>query len=227
MTAPEGQLRRRFSAELDALHDRVEQLAVRVDQNLERMRMVLDHGDTAEGVAVALHADDVIDEMVLAMTEHCYDLIVQGQPVAGDMRLIVSVLRVVSDLERIGDLALRVVKLAPDQPALAASTEVYGLLCDLCDESIALYREALRAWSARDAGLAAELAAQSGAVDVLFERLMAAVMRLHGAEAVHVAVKAVTAARALERIGDHATIIGARLIYLLTGSSEHLAEEVR
>jgi phosphate uptake regulator len=64
-------------------------------------------------------------------------------------------------------------------------------------------------------------------MDVFYERLVAELMRLDGPDAARVAITIFAAGRALERIGDHATIIGARLRYLLTGDPDHLAAEVR
>src|SRR5690606_37036678 len=105
-------LRQAFREELDQLRLQVELMGVRVDENLERMRQVLRYGD--ESVAAqALHGDDVIDAMNVSLTERCYLLLGREAPVASDLRFIVSVLRIVSELERIGDLSLRVAKLAP------------------------------------------------------------------------------------------------------------------
>ncbi len=71
-------------------------------------------------MATSLVADDEIDAMNVSLTERCYDLLRREAPVASDLRFVVSVLRVLSELERIGDLALRVLKLAPDHQLLAA-----------------------------------------------------------------------------------------------------------
>src|SRR3954453_12040286 len=95
-------------------------MAVRVDQNLERMRTVLQSGDT--GLAeLAVRADEDIDAMSGSLTERCYDPLAREQRVAGDLRFIVSLLRVLGEFERIGDLALRVVKLAPDHALLCSN----------------------------------------------------------------------------------------------------------
>ena len=111
------QARAAYQSELEQLRLQVELMGVRVDQNLERMRSVLHHGDLHEA-ELALAADDEIDAMQVSLTERCYDLLAREQPVASDLRLIVSVVRITAELERIGDLALRVVKLAPDHALL-------------------------------------------------------------------------------------------------------------
>jgi phosphate transport system protein len=215
-----------FSDELEQLRLQVELMAVRVDQNLERMRDVLANGDTAV-VPIALASDDEVDAMNVSLTERCYDLLRREAPVAVDLRFIVSVLRVLSELERIGDLALRVIKQAPHHELLASSPSTFDILQAMADHVIERYREALRAWASLDLRIATELAAANGSMELYYERLMAEVLRLQGSDAVPVAVRTFYAGRALERIGDHAAIIAARLRYLLTADPDHLNAEVR
>lgn len=219
-------MRTAFTGELDQLRLQVELMAVRVDQNLERMRDVLGSGDTAI-VGQSLLADDEIDAMNVSLTERCYDLLRREAPVASDLRFIVSVLRILSELERIGDLALRVIKLAPDHELMASNPPTFDILEAMAEHVLDRYRQALRAWASMDLGLAVDLAELSRSMDVYYERLMAEVLRLEGPEAVHLAVSTFAAGRSLERIGDHAAIIGARLRYLITGDPDHLAAEVR
>lgn len=215
-----------YQAELEQLRLQVELMGVRVDQNLERMRQVLQEGDEREA-ALALAGDDEIDAMQVSLTERCYDLLAREQPVASDLRLIVSVVRITGELERIGDLALRVAKLAPDQPRLRAEPEIFDLLVALADQALDHYRTALRAFAAESVELAAEVMAGSPEPGLLSDRLVAEVHRLSGEDAVAVAVKAMTAGQALSRIDDHTRVLGARLRYLFTGEPDHLAAEVR
>src|SRR5438105_3671966 len=113
-TVPSGApLRLHYSGELEQLRLQTEVMGVRVDENLERMRQVLLTGDLRLA-EVALGADDDIDDMNVSLTERCYQILARESPIAGDLRLVVSVIRVISELERVGDLSLRVVKLAPD-----------------------------------------------------------------------------------------------------------------
>lgn len=219
-------LRGGFAAELDQLRLQVEVMAIRVDQNLERMRVVLATGDTA-AAAAALAADDGIDAMHVSLTERCYDLLRREQPVASDARFVVSVVRVLGELERVGDLALRVVKLAPEHHLLAASAVTYDILLTMADHAVAAYRAVLQAWSCQDPALAGEPTEGGRLLGACEERLLAELFRLDGPDAVRVAVRTVVAGRSLERIADHAAIIAARLRYLLTGDAEHLATEVR
>ena len=219
-------LRHGFREELDQLRMQVELMGVRVDENLERMREVLQTGD-GPLAGMATEADNEIDAMNVSLTERCYLLLSRESPVATDLRLIVSVLRIVSELERIGDLALRVVKLSPKHELLVRSEVLFDILVTMADHAVDAYRVALRAWSAQDLRLATELATQARSLDLYYERLTSELQALEGVDAVPTAMAAFAAGRSLERIADHSGIIGARLRYLITGEPAHLAAEVR
>jgi phosphate transport system protein len=224
--APTGRTaRQQFDEELEQLRLQVELMAVRVDQNLERMRQVLVTGDGALA-ADAIAADDDVDAMHVSLMERCYELLRREAPVASDLRFVVSVLRVLGELERIGDLSLRVDKLVDRQPALAAHPAVHDVLVSMTESAIDRYRLALRAWATTDLDLAAELAS-SGGIDTFQLRLTTELLALAGPDAVSVAMDAAAIGRAVDRISDHATILGARLRYLITGNPDHLAAEVR
>jgi phosphate transport system protein len=219
-------MRHGFHEELDQLRLQVELMGVRVDENLERMRTVLSTGDEV-AAAAAFACDDEIDAMNVSLTERCYLLLGRESPVASDLRFVVSVLRIVSELERVGDLALRVVKLAPEHAVLSSVGVVWDILLTVADEAVDLFRTALRAWSAQDLALATALATEHRNLDLYYERLISELQRLEGPDAVRIAMDAFVAGRALERIADHSAIIGARLRYLITGEPAHLAAEVR
>jgi phosphate transport system protein len=208
---PPGEpLRHGFQEELEQLRLQVELMGVRVDENLERMRSVLSSGD--ELVAAAAYAaDDEIDAMNVSLTERCYLLLGRESPVASDLRFVFSLVRIISELERIGDLALRVVKLAPEQRLLAGTGVAWDVLLTIADEATEVFRTALRAWSTQDLALATTLATEGRNLDLYYERLVAELQRLEGPDAVRIAMDAFVAGRALERVADHSAIIGARL----------------
>lgn len=223
---PGAPLRLQFSAELDQLRLQTEVMGVRVDENLERMRQIL-QGASLPIATKALAADDEIDAMNASLTERCYDVLARESPKAGDLRLVVSVIRVIAEFERVGDLSLRVVKLAPEIDLLRTDDRTFDILCVMADEAVELFRVALRAWATEDQALATELAAGSASMDLYHEQLTEALLRLSGPDAVVIAIRAFQAGRALERIADHASLIGTRVRYLVTGDPDHLATEAR
>jgi phosphate transport system protein len=201
-------------------------MGVRVDENLERMRQVLLTGDVRLA-GVALTADDDIDDMNVSLTERCYQILARESPIAGDLRLVVSVSRVISEFERVGDLSLRVVKLAPEHDLIRSGERTFDILSVMADEAVEMFRTALRAWGTEDLALATQLATGPSAMDLYYEQLSEALLRLSGTDAVAVALRTLLAGRALERIADHASLVGARVRYLVTGDPHHLAAEVR
>ncbi|HET6833960.1 MAG TPA: PhoU domain-containing protein, partial [Acidimicrobiales bacterium] len=111
-------LRSAFQAELDQLRLQVELMGVRVDQNLELMREALQSGDE-HLMDQAFRSDDEIDAMHLSLLERCYQLLNREAPVASDLRFVVSVVRILSEFERVGDLSLRILKITPQVDRLS------------------------------------------------------------------------------------------------------------
>lgn len=218
-------LRLHYGAELEQLALQVEMMGVVLDENLERMREVLRTGDAALA-AVAIEADDRIDAMNVSLTERSYEVLRREAPVAADLRLVVSVLRVTAELERIGDLALRVVKAGTEHELLVQVPRAFDILQTMADEALGLYRSALRAWAERNAELAAQVATEPRHA-YLAEQLVETLLAYDGPDAVAAALRTMVAGQALDRITDHAAILGARVRYLITGDPAHLAAEVR
>ena len=219
-------LRTAFQAELDQLRLQVELMGVRVDQNLELMREALRSGDE-HLMEQAFKSDDEIDAMHLSLLERCYQLLNRQAPVASDLRFVVSVVRILSEFERVGDLSLRILKLTPQVNSLSTCGAPWDIALTMVDLAVEQYRTALRAWSAQDLGLASQLADQRPPSGTYHERLLAELQRLQGPESAATAMGIYIVGQAADRIADHAAIIGARLRYLITGEPAHLAAEVR
>ena len=218
-------LRHSFTLELEQLRMQIEVMALKVDAAIQRSTQVLLTGDL-ELAQEVLAADDDIDDMLVSLTERCYDLLGRQSPVASDLRLVVSVIRILGDLERTGDLCLRIVKLAADQHLLAANAETFDILRDMAQEAIELFRCAAKAWSTQDLKLAKSLEQRDNAMDEYNRKLTDAILRITGPYAVPVAVTTLLAGRALERIADHSVMIGERLRYMLTGDIGLLSKEI-
>lgn len=200
-------------------------MALKVDEALQKSIHVLLEGD-ARAADEVVAGDDEIDAMLVSLTERCYDLLIRQSPVASDLRLVVSVLRILYDLERTGDLSLRIVKLAPEQTLLASNPETFEILEAMADEARGLFSCAVRAWATQDLKLAHSLEVRDDAMDEYNSRLMRAVMTLEGDQAAPLAVTTLLAGRALERIADHSVMIGERLRYMLTGDVGSLSKEI-
>ncbi|MEZ5376293.1 MAG: PhoU domain-containing protein [Acidimicrobiales bacterium] len=185
---------------------------------------VLATGDQAVA-ADLLASDDEIDAMHVSLTEQCYELLVRESPRATDLRLVVSVIRVLTALERIGDLCLRIAKTADDHSLLTAHPGVFAVLRELgrcVRERFGIVQEA---WSANSIEPLARLETAE-ALEDFADPLMSRILELDGPDAARVAVSAFVVGRSLDRIGDHTQILSARLHYLITGDNVYLADEV-
>ncbi len=213
-----------FADELDGLRLQVEVMTILVEDAVHRAREVVATGDPDVARAI-IAADDAIDEMHVSLTELCYQLLAREAPVASDLRLVVSVIRVLHELERIGDLAIRVAKAVEDQPVVASHRPVYEVLLQLADNVVRRFEAVREAWSANSIEPLDELDVVD-ALDLFADPLVQRLLDLDGPDAVRVALAAVAIGRSLDRIGDHTHIMACRLRYLVTGDPAYLADEV-
>jgi phosphate transport system protein len=206
-----------FLQEIERLKERVVRLSLEVEARLDRALQAVAGRDAAMALAV-MNGDEEIDTREVAIEEECLKLLALHQPVASDLRLLIAVLKINNDLERIGDLAVniadRAVRLARLPPASVElhiprmGTEVRGML-----------RQAFQAFLSHDPSLAARVVAHDDVVDEMNRVMIAQVVeRLRrGDEAADTLLLLLGVSRELERTGDHATNIAEDLIYLFDG----------
>jgi phosphate transport system protein len=143
--------------------------------------------------------------------------------VAGDLRLIVAILRVVNDLERVGDLAYNIAKLVMVEDFCDMGPKpIRALVSDLGTAAAQLVGKAIDAWAAKDEALAADLARQDDRIDELHAELIKQLLEMPPPESVGPAIRLAMVGRYFERIGDHAVNMGERVRYYVTGDEEHL-----
>jgi phosphate uptake regulator len=110
---------------------------------------------------------------------------------------------------------------------VARHPATYEILVAMADTALAQFRSALTAWSSQDLAVADDLARSGHVMDMANERLARELLLLAGPDAVPAALHSLVIGKALDRIADHAAIIGCRVRYLITGDPEHLAAELR
>ncbi len=213
-----------FDEELEALRLQVEVLTERVAEAVGRARRVVVDGD-AEAARLLVASDDAIDQMSVSLTETCYTLLAREAPVASDLRLVVSIIRVLHTLERIGDLALRVAHAVDDQPLIARYADIYEVLVRLADNVADRFAAVREGWASRSVAPLDRLDGFDPLAEFA-EPLVTRVMSLSGPDAVRVALAATAMGRSLDRIGDQTQIMACRLRYLVTGDVAYLADEV-
>lgn len=224
-------VREGYQRMLDGLHKSIVELGEQVRHQLEEGLDALVRHDCAKAGRLNA-ADDVIDDETLRIEQACVDLVSLQQPVAGDMRLITGSYKIVTDLERIGDLAVNL-----GDYCCAAETldlvppETINEAGRLAAEML---EEAIHAYSERDQERAEAVIRRDrdldemtwGAIRDFVKRLYLSEREGHDdAEAERISSQAMPillSMRDLERVGDHAENIAARVVYIATGSRQYL-----
>ncbi|MGH9234969.1 MAG: phosphate signaling complex PhoU family protein [Acidimicrobiales bacterium] len=193
MSEPGHELRRKFHQHLDEIDGKVIRLFALVSESVSAASDALLSGDT----------------------DAARELLTQT-PMAGDMRYLVSVLRVVPELERSGDLAEHIAQRAVYGLALRLTPTVRGLLEQMGTVCVDLWRRAADAWAERDGNAAVSLDKADDQLDDLHDRLVAELEKADIALAD--ALQTTLVARFYERLGDHAVHIAERVRYLADGT---------
>ena len=206
---------------LDHDLDRIQQHLLRMGGSVEEMvarasQAVLDKNAAIAGDVI--RKDREVDSMELEIDEACHSVLSRRQPLAGDLRFLVAVMKINSDLERIGDSAVNIaqsVEQLLSQPPLALALE----LPHLSRLVQAMVRDSLDSFVRRDARLAREVCARDDEVDGLYKQTFQELLDSMVADprTVGQALHLLLIARNLERIADHATNVCEDVIYCVEG----------
>ena len=206
--------------ELLALKKDLLAMGAKVEANIARAVSVLidRRGDLVD---LVLTADREIDACEVQIDRTCHRLLALHKPVADELRLILSVLRACNELERMGDHAKNVAKCARELSAGAPLpvTDSFAVMVEAC---CAMVTDCLDAFMKNDGALAAAVREADEAVDEAYHQIMhhlAEGLGEHPKERAHLFLRAASAARDLERIGDIATNIARDVIFLVSGEN--------
>jgi phosphate transport system protein len=148
-----------------------------------------------------------------------FDLLARQQPVAGDLRTIVTSLRIVSDLERAGDYAHHVAAVARRRyPAHAVPAELSGTVVEMGQLAQRILTKTGSALASRSMRLAAEVERDDDLVDALHQRLFGVLLAEGWRGGVEAAIDVVLCGRYYERCADHAVSVARRVPFLVTGA---------
>jgi phosphate transport system protein len=216
VSEPPQQLRRRFHQQLDDIDVQVVRLFALVTESVTAATDALLAGDT-EAARELTEKDCLVDQLEAELEQVTERELLTQTPMAGDMRFLVSVLRVVPELERSGDLAEHIAQRAAAGLALRLTPVVRGLLEQMGGICSNMWRRAADAWVERDAGAHADLDSADDQLDMLQERLVSELERAD--ISLPDALQTTLLARFYERLGDHAVHISERIQYVARGSS--------
>jgi phosphate transport system protein len=211
--------RKQFHEALDDVRADIVRLAAMATEAIPRATSALLTDDLAAAQHV-IDDDDVVDRQSLEIEEACLKLLALQQPMASDLRSLVTALKLNWELERSADLAVNVCKSARRMHPVRLAPGIRRIIEQMSDEAYRLMRLAVDAYVGFDAALAAALDDMDDRLDALQVDLIRAILAAHQSDVMPliVAVQLALVGRYYERIGDHAVNIGERVEYLVTGA---------
>ena len=217
-------MRTRFDQELERLNTEIIEMGGMIESAIGNAVTALVNQDV-ELARVAIESDREIDEMERQIERHCLRLLLQQQPVAADLRLISTALKLITDMERIGDHAEDISEIT-----LRLAGEQYTMDIDhlnrMAKAATGMVKKSVDAFVARDKDMASKVIADDDVIDALFDSAKTELIRLIQLDAANgeQAVDFLLVAKYFERIGDHAVNIAQWVIFSVTG--EHKRERI-
>ena len=210
-----------FDEQLIQLNDKLVEMGVIVERSIADASKALVKQDVELAQKVIEH-DDTIDDMEDLIEDMCQKIIMRQQPIAGDLRLILAVSKIIVDLERIGDHASDISELA----IFLADGKSAGKLehiPQMAEATLSMVTKAIDAFVRRDLELAREVIESDDVVDELFSSVKEDVTELikSGTDQSSHAIDLIMIAKYFERIGDHATNVAEWVVFSMTGENKH------
>src|SRR5829696_4614465 len=175
-----------------------------------------------------ISADVEVDRLRDGLELRAFDLLARQQPVAVDLRKVITSLKAVADLERMGDLALHVAKVARMRyPACAVPDDVRGTIAEMGEIALSLVDKTKQVLEGQDLELAEQLEREDDAMDMLHRRLFAHLLSDDWAHGIEPAIDITLIGRYYERYADHAVSVARQTIYLVTGEPPPLPASIR
>ncbi|MGI9597478.1 MAG: phosphate signaling complex protein PhoU [Acidimicrobiales bacterium] len=210
--------RHAYHRELDELTAGVLRLGALACETIPRGTEVLLGSNLADAQRV-IDGDDEIDALTLELEEKCYSIIALQAPMAGELRRIIAITKLVAEIERSADLMVNICKASRRMYGAELTPQIRGVLNSMSKEANKLLRLSLDAFADENVALATALNDIDDTLDQLNRDIVEAIFQAHAAESINLAaaVQLALIARYFERIGDHAVNIGERVAYMVTG----------
>ncbi len=217
-------MRNRFDRQLEQLNNELIEMGNLIEQAIQMAVNALIRKDV-ESAKKAIEFDQEVDHQERDIEALCMKLLLQQQPVARDLRLISAALKMITDMERIGDQASDISEIT-----IALAEEPYikdlTLIPQMAMETTLMVTRSVEAFVQKDLKLAQSVIDSDDTVDDLFDEVKSTLMELIRNNAQHSeqAADLLMVAKYFERIGDHATNIAEWVIYSITGQHDSVQE---
>jgi len=222
-----------YNVELEEIRSHVLQMGGLVEQQIEQAMIALVKGDIALGEAVIMN-DTKVNKLEVTIDEECNQIIARRQPTASDLRLVVAVIKTITDLERIGDEAEKIARMAVRLAGEERPKNNYAEIQVLGQHVRQMVHDALDAFARVDVESALLTAREDRKADQEYEGAIRQLITymMEDPRTISRVLNVIWAARALERIGDHARNICEYIIYFVKGkdirhtSLDQVAQEI-
>ena len=184
----------------------------------------------AEAAETVREGEAEINQFERVLDDRCIHIIARRQPTASDLRLLITIMKGCIDLERMGDEAEKIARMAAEISHLSLPADQYANLQQMQESVIRMVADTLDAFARLDLEAARSVIVADAEVDRMFSAIDESLSRglYTHAESVKQALNTIWAARALERIGDHAKNICEHTVYLIEGTDvRHMKDSTR
>lgn len=218
MTIDTNHISQRFDKELDAVKSQLTEMGGIVEQQVRDAIQALLEVDSELAERVVKN-DRAINKMEVRIDESCALILARRQPAAGDLRLVLTIIKIITDLERVGDeadkMATQAIALAEEGRAPRGYVEIRHI----GQHVTRMLSEALDCFVRQDADLALKVAQEDKAVDLEYGTALREMMTymMEDPKSISRVMSIMWSLRALERIGDHSRNIAEHVIYLVKG----------
>jgi phosphate transport system protein len=210
---------KQFDTELEEIRSRVLQMGGLVEQQIVGALEALTNGNVALAREV-MGNDHMVNALEVAIDEDCSTVIARRQPAAKDLRMIMTVVKTITDLERIGDEAAKIARMtlslySSDRPTVPRAAEIQHV----ADIALGMLRNALDAFARLDLAVAAKVVRQDEQVDSEFKSIMRQLITfmMEDPRTISHALDIMFIAKSIERIGDHSKNMSEYVVYLVKG----------
>lgn len=208
----------RFDEDLERVRANLLAMGGFVELQLQKSIAALVEADSGAAADVA-RDDEKVDRMEVSIDEECLRILATRAPAAGDLRLIVSIIKAITDLERIGDECEKVGSIATRLASMERPADRYREIKHLGRLVQEMVHEALDAFARLDSNTAVAIARKDRLVDEEYESIQrqCVTFMMEDPRQIRRALDVMWVVRALERVGDHAKNIGEYVIYMVHG----------
>lgn len=208
-------MRKRFQGELEKLHKMLLKMDMTIKNNIDMMLTALKDNDRQLAKEV-IDSDDLVDKLELEIEEFCIDIIIRQQPVAGDLREITSVLKMITDLERISDYSASVCEHFLDIQ-LDDNSKCMKKIIKLGKNAKQMFIGMIKGHMEQNDEKLKKVNDQDSISDEIFEDLKSNITKDIDVIGVENSINFILMGRALERMADHITNICDWIHYKMTG----------